>query len=229
MTTGTFECINVTLRCQRTKVNIQLLVVYRPPSSSLPRAFLYDFTQLLNNVANTVNETIICGDFNIKYNTQSTDVANFADLLDCAGFIQHVTDSTHVSGNLLDLVITHRCSNIITSPVIPTTLLTDHHAVECELRYGKPARQTHRVQYRKYSSIDQKAFTEDVRSMFATNLEKPVDCFAAYQDAVTDAVDKHAPTMTRVVTVRPKTPWHTQQLSDAKPDLTHSTNLRSPR
>ena len=55
--------------------------------------------------------------------------------------------------------------------------------------------------------------------MFATNLEKPVDCFAAYQDAVTDAVDKHAPTMTRVVTVRLKTPWHTQQLSDAKRDL----------
>ena len=99
---------------------------------------------------------------------------------------------------------------------IPTTLLTDHHAVGCELRYGKPARQTHRVQYRKYSSIDQKAFTEDVRSIFATNLEKPVaDCFAAYQDAV----DKHAPTMTRVVTVRPKTPWHTQQLSDAKRNL----------
>ena len=124
-----------------------------------------------------------------------------------------------MSGNVLDLVITHRCSNIITSPEIPTTLLTDHHAVECELRYGKPARQTHRVQYRKYSSIDQKAFTEDVRSMFATNLEKHVHCFAAFEDAVTDAVDKHAPTMTRVVTVRPKTPWHTQQLSDAKQDL----------
>ena len=144
---------------------------------------------------------------------------NFADLLDCAGFIQHVADSTHASGNVLDLIITNRCSNIITSHVIPTTLLTDHHAVECELRYGKPARQTHRVQYRKYSSIDHKAFTEDVRSMFATNLEKPVDVFAAYQDAVTDAVDKHTPTMTRVVTVRPKTPWHTQQLLDAKRDL----------
>ena len=220
MTTGTFECINVTLRCQRTKVNIQLLVVYRPPSSSLPRAFLEDFTELLNNVANHLSETIISGDFNIRYNnSQSTDVANFADLLDCAGFIQHVTEATHVSGNVLDLVITHRCSNIITSPVIPTTLLTDHLVVECELRYGKPGRQTHRVQYRKYSSIDQKTFTEDVRSMFTTNLEKHADCFAAYQDAVTDAVDMHAPTMTRVVTVRPKTPWHTQELSDAKRDL----------
>ena len=130
-----------------------------------------------------------------------------------------MTDSTHVSGNVLVLIITHQCSNIITLPVIPTTLLTGHHAVECELRCGKPARQTHRVQYRKHSSIDQKAFTEDVRSMFDTNLETPVDCFAAYQDAVTDAVDKHALTMTSVVTVRPKTPWHTQQLSDAKRGL----------
>ena len=147
MTTGTCECLNVTLRCQRTKVNIQLLVVYRPPSSSLPRAFLDDFTELLNTVANHLSETIMCGDFNIRYNnSQSTDVANCADLLDCAGFIQHMTEATHVSGNILDLVVTHRCSSIIASPVIPTTLLTDHHAVECELRYGKPGRQTHRVQ-----------------------------------------------------------------------------------
>ena len=86
-------------------------------------------SQLLNNVANTVNETIICGDFNITYNnSQSTGVANFPDLLDCAGFIQHVTGSTHVSGNVLDRVITHRCSNIITSPVIPTTLLIFYFA-----------------------------------------------------------------------------------------------------
>ena len=113
LTTGTCECMNVTLRCQRTKVNIQLLVVYRPPSSSLPRAFLDDFTELLNTVANHLSETIICGDFNIRYNnSQSTDVANFADLLDCAGFIQHVTEATHVSRNVLDLVIMHRWPNL---------------------------------------------------------------------------------------------------------------------
>ena len=60
--------------------------------------------------------------------------------------------------------------------------------------------------------------------MFATNLGKPVDCFAACEDAVTDDVDKHAPTTTRVVTVRPKTPWRTQQLSDARRDLRRAEN-----
>ena len=111
MTTGTFEFINVTiaLPTNESQHSTTCRIPPRPPSSSLPRAFLDDFTQLLNNVANTLNETIICGDFNIKYNnTESADVANFADLLDCAGFIQHVTDATHLSGDLLDLIITHR-------------------------------------------------------------------------------------------------------------------------
>ena len=38
-----------------------------------------------------------------------------------------------------------------------------------------------------------------VMLMFATNLETPVGCFVAYQDAVTDAVDKHAPIMTVLI------------------------------
>ena len=167
----------------------------------------------------------ICGDFNIEYNnTQSTDVANFADLglLDCAGFIQHVTDSTHVSGNVeycMDLIITHRCRNIITSPVIPTTRITTQSNVSFGMKNPPARRIVCNIVGIRYSSIYQKAFTEDVRSMFATNLEKPVDCFDAYQDAVTDAVDKHAPTMTRVVTVRPKTKY-TDILLRRRPNTT---------
>ena len=58
---------------------------------------------------------------------------NLATLIDNAGFVQHVSNATHLSGNTLDLLITPRASALHSTPVRPTTLLTDHHVLECDL------------------------------------------------------------------------------------------------
>ena len=90
-------------------------MIYRPPSSSLPRDFLDDLGVILKSAATHPGESIISGDFNVHFgNTQSTAALNLANLIDNAGFVQHVTSATHVSGNILDLAITHRVSSIIT-------------------------------------------------------------------------------------------------------------------
>ena len=136
LTTDTFEGLSVTLQCLKTKNNVRvgLYVIYRPPSSSLPRDFLDDLCAILNSAATHPGESIICGDFNIDFgNTQSTVALNLANLLDNAGFVQHVTSTTHVSRNVLDLLITHQVSSMIDSSVRSTYLITDHHVVECDI------------------------------------------------------------------------------------------------
>ena len=40
-----------------------------------------------------------------------------------------------------------------------------------------------------------------------------------YNAAIATIVDRHAPIVTRVITVRPKKPWHTEELSSAKSNL----------
>ena len=55
------------------------------------------------------------GRFSLFYQ-KSGDIPK--NLLDNAGFVQHVTSPTHVSGNILDLLITYQRSSMIASSVI---------------------------------------------------------------------------------------------------------------
>ena len=133
--------------------------------------------------------------------------------------MQHVTSATHVSGNILDLVITHRVSSIITSSVKSTSLLTDHHVVECHITVSKPASLKRRVDYRKYSSIDKRAFATDIVGAFGADPGTNDDLIDVYNSTIATVLNKHAPIVSRIITVRPKTPWHTEDLSKAKRDL----------
>ena len=174
----------------------------------------------MNSAATHPSESIISGDFNVHFgNTQSTAALNLANLIDNAGFVQHVTSATHVSGNILDLVITLRVSSIITSSVKSTSLVTDHHVVECHITVCKPASLKRRVDYRKYSSIDKRAFATDIVGAFGADPGTNDDLIDVYNSTIATVLNKHAPIVSRIITIRPKTPWHTEDLSTAKRDL----------
>ena len=220
LTTDTFEGLSVTLQCPKTKNNVRVYVIYRPPSSSLPRDFLDDLGAILKSAATHPGESIICGDFNVHFgNTHSTAALNLANLLENAGFVQHVTSATHVSGNILDLLITHQLSSMIASSVRSTHLLTDHHVVECDITVSKPARPKRTVTYRKYSSIDKCAFATDIIDAFGADPGTNDELVDVYNATIATVLNTHAPILTRVITVRPKTPWHTEDLSRAKREL----------
>ena len=74
-----------------------------------------------------LTQTVVCWDFNTKYGDPTcTDTVNMTDLLDAAGFEQHVTGATHERGNTLDLVITAKALHPIFTAVRSTSLITDH-------------------------------------------------------------------------------------------------------
>ena len=76
----------------------------------------------------------MCGDFNTKYGDPTcTGAVNLAELLETAGFEQHVTGATHERSNTLDLVITAKAPHPIFTAVGPTSLKSYHYAVECGL------------------------------------------------------------------------------------------------
>ena len=107
-------------------------------------------------------ETVVCGDFNTKYGDPTcTDAVNLSDLLDTAGFEQHVTSATHERDNMLDLVITTKTPHPIFTAVKPSSLITDHYTVECGPLESKPNCLTRHVTYRKYSAINNSSFAED--------------------------------------------------------------------
>ena len=152
-------------RLLRPLVHSKVSVSHRPPSSSMSNGFLEDLGR-----CDSPNEVIICGDFKVHYaNAQSTAASNLADLLDNTSFVQHVSNSTHVNGNSLELGITARDSMLIASPVASTTLVADHHTVECDMHIDSPAPLQCWVRYRKYASIEKRTFASDIREAFATS------------------------------------------------------------
>ena len=213
------ETLSVTLRNARIDCTTRVIVMYRPPSSCF-KTFLDDVSKVLLIAAAHPTETIVCGDFNTRYKDSTcTDAINLADLLDTSGFVQHVSGATHERGNTLDLIITAKTSSLLATPVSPTTLLTDHYALECDLNVEKPERPKRRVRYRKFASIDKRAFTADIRDAFAVTSGTTVESIDNYNTVIEAIVNKHAPVVTRVIADRPKTPWHTEELSCAKRDL----------
>ena len=191
----------------------------RPPSSCF-RNFPDDVSNVLLIAAAHPTETIVRGDFNTRYKDSTcTNANNLADLLDTSGFVQHVSDATHERGNILDLIITAKTSGQLATPVSPTTLLTDHYVFECELNVMKPEYPKRRVCYRKFASINMRVFSADIRNAFAVTSGTRIASVDNYNSAIETIVNKHAPIVTRVITVRSRTPWHTEELSCAKRDL----------
>ena len=198
------ETLSVTLRNAHIDCTTRVIVMYRPPSSCF-KTFLDDVFKVLLIAAAHPTETIVCGDFNTRYKDPTcTDVINLADLVDTSGFVQHVSGATHERGNILDLIVTAKTSNLLTTPVSPTTLLTDHYSLECDLNVVKPERPKRRVRYRKFASIDKRAFTADIRDAFAVTSGTTVQSIDNYITAIEAIVNKHAPVVTRVIADRRK-------------------------
>ncbi len=196
------ETLSVTLRNARTSCTTRVIVIYRPPNSCFG-TFLDDVSTVLLIAGTHPTETVVCGDFNKKYGEPTcTDAVNLADLLDTAGFTQHVTGATHERGNTLDLVITAKTSHPIATAVKPTSLITDHYAVESELLLSKPSRLKRHITYRKQSAINNNIFAADLRS-FNLNADEadPVVLLAAYDTCLRTTIDAHAPLVSRTITV----------------------------
>ena len=218
---SSFECLDLQLRCQSVSSTLRLFVVYRPPSSSRnsqPFAiFLTEFRDLIERVA-MESGIIILGDFNVAYGDNNDAHARaLHDILSDANLRQNVTDATHQQGNVLDLVITASSSSPITQTSVDA-LITDHFAILCDLVPIKPRPLRKHITYRRYGSIDNDSFTKDICECAFIN--EPAcdvsDLYDQYCSELGDLIDHLAPTMDRVVTERPHTPWWNHDLDEMR-------------
>ena len=79
----------------------------------------------------------------------------------------------------------------------------------------KPDRLKRHVTYRNFSAINNSSFAADLESLnISADEEDPVGLLADYDPCLRTIVDAHAPLESRTITVRPRTPWHTNDLID---------------
>ena len=196
---------------------LRVIVIYKPPSTSFVD-FINDFSSLLEHVLLSPGRLLILGDFNIHVdNYQNTHQKAFLDILDSFNLVQHVKESTHTSGHILDLVIT-RCNEDVTNIYVDQPQISDHSSVCFQLSFSKPPLPTKLLHYRKIKSINREEFNKDIKAsdLLKKDFNDVNDLTNAYNNTLSNLLDKHAPLKSKIVTIHPTSPWYTPEIHEAK-------------
>ena len=124
---------------------------------------------------------------------QSAACSNFSNYLTCQWFI------------------TREISQIVSdSDIYLHPGLSWHHAIMCSLNLQRPKAPTASITTRRLKTIDISDLRNDLKSTLAELdfASKDVEsCVESYNLSLSNILDKHAPTQTRTVRLRPNSPW----------------------
>ena len=199
-----------------------IVAFYRPPYSTIKQAttqsFFEEFTNWMETKSNEYDNIIVLGDFNIHINNdQDADANRFKDIMEALGLQQHVSFSMHRYGNTLDHIYTELGSTVMIDYCREGPILSDHTAVICGTNVQRENITRKEVSYRKINEIDLDEFSQDIKFDPNYYINKTVDeLVIALERTLKEALDKHAPEVQRIVTVRQKTPWFNQQVLEQK-------------
>ena len=145
------------------------------------------------------------------------DANRLKDILSSSNLSQFVTEPTHISGHILDLVIARSDDNVVDSVTVPF-LFTDHAVIHCKLALQKPRFSKKVITYRKWKSIDKDNFAKDLQlSNLMSNSETDLDTLVNnYDTTLHDIINNHVPLKQRTVTIRPSNPWYSPEIDKAK-------------
>ena len=202
----------------------ELIVIYRPGTNPnddqfVPvSVFFDDFTSILDRHDVSTYDVVIAGDCNFNLNDcNNAEVSQFMDILLTYDLNQHVCESTHESGHLLDLIITKSSSNFVRNVKVDYKI-SDHFSIKCHLSLGKPAKEVKKVTFRKLTQIDFEKFNSDLCDEFVP-LQQLTDIdtlVTAYDSTLCKILDKHAPEQDKIITIRNKHRGFTDDLREEK-------------
>jgi len=205
---------------------IRLCVIYRPPYSGThgepTDTFIEQFHQYIEHHVTTNGKLVITGDFNFHMDDpNNTDTKKFQDLLFSLNMKQHINDATHEHGHILDLVITRsEESELINDIQIHGTGISDHFPCEFILPWKKPSPPKKRLQLRRLKDINLESMKKDIQESSLiksppNNLSNLVDM---YNETLKTILEKHAPTTTKEVIDRQRSPWYCNEIKQTKRD-----------
>ena len=112
----------------------QVICIYRPPYSGSnklsPAVFINEFEQLLCSLSSKIRHTIILGDFNLHFDSDSSnDVNRMKDLITQCSMEQLISNSTHRAGHILDWVVVKKDCKTVDNIAVLDHLLSNHCSI----------------------------------------------------------------------------------------------------
>ena len=97
-------------------------------------------------------------------------------------------------------------------------MIADHSTVLVNLQVSKPPTTRKKMSLRKIKSINSKKFGQDLsETLSSLTLPNDVsDAFSLFGESITTALDIHAPLQEKIISIRPKMPWYTTEVLEAK-------------
>ena len=192
------------------KNNITVTGIYhQPPKNTITnRMFINDVTDHLITLLSTATNNIILGDFNMHINDINfNDACTFLDTFTAVGLTQHVTMSTHVKGNILNLMFTEEISNIKLTSCQASPFLSDHKLVTASLNIHRQHTEKKKLSVCKLYGITENSF-KAAFDKSAIDLTLPVKT-VLYQlnNELHKALDTIAPLKQIQVAPCRKQPW----------------------
>ena len=184
----------------------QVICIYRPPYSGSnklsPTVLINEFEQLLCSLSSKSRHTIILGDFNLHFDSDSSnDVNRMKDLIKQCSMEQLISNSTHRAGHILDWVVVKKDYNSVYNIAVLDHLLSDHCSIiiDLDVKKKKAIPINRCITSRDLKGIDIGQLRSDLRAIHADDIN-------LYNNELKALVDKHAPLVTRGVSYRPYAP-----------------------
>ena len=203
---------------------VNLIIMYRPPYSAAhpvtSAVFFVEFAEYLESIVLSADPLLIVGDFNIHIDSnENYDAIKFSELLQSFSLTQHVQVPTHSSGHTLDLIITRKTDDLVSSVPRAGCLFSDHMPVFCELDMGKVHFTKSNVSYRNLSAINLDALRADLSNSDLcknTDLSDIHELAKSYNETLESVINRHAPLRTKTIVARPYVPWFNNEVKSVK-------------
>ena len=206
---------------QTGELTVKVIVIYRlhpyGKSGVIGADFFNDFEHIIDQTALNPGHVLFLGDYNIHYDCDSEpECRRLKELLITSNLKQHVTEPTHTSGHILDLVISKDDKSV--ESVSVSSMISDHFAVHVTMAVSKPRPLRKTIHYRKYRSIDLACFSQDLAtsSIVQSPAKSLDDLVHQYNTVISDVVNKHAPKLSRKLAIKPYMPWYNTTIQMAK-------------
>ena len=143
----------------------------------------------------------------------------FTNLTHSLSLSQHVNFSTHINGNIINLVFSSSLhSELVVSNISRLDLLSDHFLISFKTNFTITLNQKTRITYRPIKKINSMIFLADLHSALGDYCYSPV----VLNSILSHLLDKYAPSKTISATLHPDTPWFTSHLMSLKRSLRKS-------
>ena len=191
-----FESLSVKLVGRQSR-SVVVVCVYRPPGP-VSSTFIDQLSDLFDQLVLLDCKFVVVGDFNVPGDNVEQLNSHVVDLFNLYNLHQHVSVPTHVSGNVLDLILSQDgdvSSPLVSEVSVQSVCFSDHHLLTCHLGVPQTPPVVMTYSYRSLRTMDTAAFCHDIlRSKLFSSTATDADEYAELFDAeVRRVLDLHAP------------------------------------